>query len=197
MKSVHLKSVIILGTLVLLLSAGMETKAQSQFSIGIKVAGNAVNYRGLTKGDFGLEAGLFMRLGRNFFFQPEVNYVFKSSKFNDVVDEIAQNTQLKQHCIAVPALLGFHFINNDNFKFRLTIGPRFDFKIADNLDNTGWQTSTVQWGGQVGVGIDFWRFALDFNYCIAADKLINTTTNTSQNKQLNMFILSLGFKFVK
>lgn len=197
MKSVQMKSLLLSLAFLLLMGAGMEAKAQSQFSLGIKVAGNAVNYRQLTTRNFGLEAGIFMRLGRNFFFQPEVNYVFKSSTFKGAIEEISSNTALKQHFIAVPALLGYHFINNENFKFRLTAGPRFDFKIADNLEGTGWKTSNVQWGGQFGVGIDFWRFALDFSYCIAADKLTNTTSSAVQKEQMNMFILSLGFKIVK
>jgi hypothetical protein len=192
MKKYQLKSVMLL--LALLLAIGT---ANAQFTIGIKAAGNASNYSQVTNRKFGLEAGIFMRLGNNFFFQPEVNYSFKSSTVKDAVDEITTNWQLKQHFISVPALLGYHFINNENFKFRLTLGPRFDFKIADNLGDSGWQTNTVQWGGQVGLGMDFWRFALDFNYCISADNIRNITDGTSQIKAMNLFILSLGFKFIK
>ena len=192
MKKYQLKSVMLL--LALLLAIGT---ANAQFTIGIKAAGNASNYSQVTNRKFGLEAGIFMRLGNNFFFQPEVNYSFKSSTVKDAVDEITTNWQLKQHFISVPALLGYHFINNENFKFQLTLGPRFDFKIADNMDESGWQTSPIQWGGQVGIGIDFWRFTLDVSYCIAADRFKYTTTSESNTKLTNMFLASLGFKIVK
>lgn len=182
---------------IMMLNISTIVSANAQFSLGLKVAGNAVNYQKLTDRNFGLEAGLFMRLGQNFFFQPEVNYVFKSSNLKDAVAEISSNIHLKQHYIAVPALLGYHFINNDNFKFRLTLGPRFDFKISDNIQDSDWKTGNVQWGGQVGAGIDFWRFALDFSYCFSADRFTNTANSTSQNNFQNMFILSLGFKIVK
>ncbi len=173
-------------------------QATAQFSLGLKVAGNATNYIALTKHDFGMEAGLFMRFGDRFFFQPEVNYVFKQSKFKENhLHEYSANETIKQHYVSVPALLGYHFINNDNFKFRLTIGPRFDFKISDNMTETDWNSNVVQWGGQVGVGIDFWRFSLDGSYCIAADNFRNMMEGSSQTKQLNMFIVSLGFKIVK
>jgi hypothetical protein len=79
----------------------------------------------------------------------------------------------------------------------LTLGPRFDFKIADNFQDSNWKTGVVQWGAQVGAGIDFWRFALDFNYCFSVDKFQNTSTAVSNNQYQNMFILSLGFKIVK
>lgn len=181
----------------IVLNVSTMESANAQFSMGLKVAGNAVNYQGLTNRNFGLEAGLFMRLGQHFFFQPEVDYVFKSSTLRDAVEEISSNIHLKQHYIAVPALLGYHFIDNENFKFRLTLGPRFDFKISDNIQDSDWQSSVVQWGGQAGIGIDFWRFALDFSYCFSADKFIHSSSGVSLNKHQNMFILSLGFKFVK
>lgn len=197
MKKNQIKVVLMACVSMIVLNVSTIGTANAQFSLGLKVAGNAANYIKLTERNFGLEAGLFMRLGQNFFFQPEVNYVLKSSSFKGAVEEISSNVRLKQHYIAVPALLGYHFINNDNFKFRLTLGPRFDFKIADNVQNSEWKTGIVQWGAQVGIGIDFWRFALDFNYCYSADKFTNTETTISQYQHQNMFILSLGFKIVK
>lgn len=196
-KVLQKKSVFMVLAVLFLLNIPTVFTTQAQFSLGLKVAGNAANYKDLTKKKFGLEAGLFMRLGDRFFFQPEVNYVFKSSTAMSLVDEFTENLELRQHFISVPALLGYHFINNDNFKFRLTLGPRFDFKISDNLGENNWTTSPVEWGGQVGAGIDFWRFALDFSYCISADRFRNTTTSETQTKMANMFILSLGFKIVK
>jgi hypothetical protein len=191
------RSVITVLSVIFLMNIMTVAHAQSQFSLGLKVAGNAANYLDFTKKNFGLEAGLFMRLGDRFFFEPEVNYVFKSSTITKAVDEFNENMKLKQHYVSVPALLGYHFINNENFRFRLTLGPRFDFKVADNNDQEGWKTGALQWGGQAGVGIDFWRFALDFNYYIAADRFKNSITSESQTKLANSFILSLGFKIVK
>ena len=197
MKKNQIKVALVSLVSMIVLNVSTIGTANAQFSLGLKVAGNAANYIKLTERNFGLEAGVFMRLGQNFFFQPEVNYVLKSSTLKDAVEEISSNVRLKQHYIAVPALLGYHFINNENFKFRLTLGPRFDFKIADNFQDSNWKTGVVQWGAQVGAGIDFWRFALDFNYCFSVDKFQNTSTAVSNNQYQNMFILSLGFKIVK
>lgn len=171
--------------------------AKAQFTIGIKAAANTTSYKNVTKNNLGVDAGVFMRFGQRFFFQPEVNYAFKSSTFKDVVNEFSTNIKLKQHYLSVPALLGYHFIDKDNFKFRLTIGPRFDFKIADNMEGTDWRTNNLQWGGQVGIGMDFWRFTLDLGYCFSADNFHNTANNTSQVKNMNTFLASLGFKFIK
>lgn len=190
-------SIVMLLVSMFVLNVAMVGTANAQFKIGIKVAGNAANYSQVTKKNFGMEAGIFMRLGDRFFFQPEANYVFKRSTPINSPAEFSSDDVIKQHYVSVPLLLGYHFINNENFKFRLTLGPRFDFKIGDNQGDNPWQTNTVQWGGQAGVGIDFWRFALDFSYCIAADNFRNIIEGTNQTKMANMFILSLGFKFIK
>lgn len=197
MKKMQMKSLLIATFSLLMINVMTISTTNAQFSIGIKGAANAANYLDLTNKKIGLEAGVFMRLGDRFYFQPEVNYVFKSSTIKDAIDEAAANIELKQHYISVPALLGYHFINNDNFKFHLTIGPRFDFKIADNFEESGWESNAVQWGGQVGLGIDFWRFTLDVSYCIAADRFKYTATSEPNTQLTNMFIASLGFKFIK
>lgn len=197
MKSGKLKFAVMVLATALLLNVLTVEKSQAQFSLGLKVAGNAVNYKKVTERDFGLEAGVFLRFGSGFFFQPEVNYSFKRSTFMEEQTEYSSNTALKQHYLSVPALLGYHFIEKDNFKFRLTLGPRFDFKISDNMQDSDWTSNSLQWGGQFGIGVDLWRFTLDANYCIAADNFRNMVEGTSQTKQLNMFILSLGFKIVK
>ena len=191
------KSLLIAGLSILIINIMTVSTAKAQFSIGIKGAVNAANYLDLTKKKFGMEAGVFMRFGDRFYFQPEVNYVLKSSIIKNAIEEVQENFELKQHFIAVPALLGYHFINNENFKFHLTIGPRFDFKIADNFGESGWESNAIQWGGQVGLGIDFWRFTLDVSYSIAADRFKYTTTSEPNTQFTNMFIASLGFKFIK
>lgn len=198
MRNIRMKSVMLFLASVLTLNLCMLGTAQAQVALGIKVAGNRVNYQKLTKGDFGLETGLFMRLGQNFYFQPEVNYAFKNSTFMDDANDISStNEQLKQHFVSVPALLGYHFINKENFKFHLTLGPRFDFRISDNLEGTDWNANSLQWGAQVGLGFDIWRFTLDANYCFAADNFHNTITTVTQTKFVNTIIVSLGFKILK
>ncbi|MBO7494844.1 MAG: PorT family protein [Bacteroidales bacterium] len=198
MKNIRMKSVLLFMASVLTLNLCMLGTAQAQVALGIKVAGNRVNYQKLTKGDFGLETGIFLRLGQNFYFQPEVNYAYKNSTFtNDANDISSTNEKLKQHFVAVPALLGYHFINKENFKFHLTFGPRFDFRISDNLEGTDWNANSLQWGAQVGLGFDIWRFTLDANYCFAADNFHNTITTVTQTKFVNTIIISLGFKILK
>lgn len=197
MKKMQMKSLLSTALSLLLINIMTIGMVSAQFSLGLKGGVNAANYIDLTNKKIGMEAGLFMRLGDRFYFQPEVNYVLKSSTLKQAVEEVVANFNLKQHYVSVPVLLGYHFINNDNFKFHLTLGPRFDFKIADNLDVSSWESNTVQWGGQVGIGIDFWRFTVDVSYSIAADRFKYTATSEPSTNFTNMFIASLGFKILK
>ena len=197
MRNAHLKFAAVAVLLAFVINLLVVETAQAQFSMGLKVAGNSVNYKKLTEHDFGIEAGVFLRLGNKFFFQPEVNYSLKRSTFLAQYVGFSSNENLRQHFLSVPALLGYHFIDNDNFKFRLTLGPRFDFKISDNIEESDWSANSLQWGGQVGLGVDLWRFTLDANYCIAAANFRNMMEGSMQTKQMNMFIVSLGFKIVK
>ena len=161
----------LLAASVLTLNLCTVGTSQAQVALGIKVAGNRANYQKLTKGDFGLETGIFLRLGQNFYFQPEVNYSFKNSTFKEDDNEISSsNAKLRQHFVSVPALLGYHFINTDNFKFHLTFGPRFDFRIADNIEGTDWKANSLQWGAQVGLGFDLWRLLHSFSQVVNSDK---------------------------
>lgn len=198
MKSVQLKSVILFVASLLVLNLSTIENSHAQVALGIKAAGNRTNYQKLTTANFGMEAGVFMRLGQNFYFQPEVNYSLRNSTFKKNSDEISSsNVNLRQHFVSVPALLGYHFINMENFKFHLTFGPRFDFRIADNIEGTDWKANSLQWGAQVGLGVDLWRFTLDASYCFAADNFHNTVTTVTQTEFVNTVLVSLGFKILK
>jgi hypothetical protein len=197
MKKVQKSSALICVIAFFVLNIVCIPSSQAQFSIGIKAAANAANYLSFTQRNFGWDAGVFLRLGDRFYFQPEVNYVFKRSTLTEDAGDANTGDVVKQHYVSVPALLGYHFINNENFKFHLTLGPRFDFKVADNFKDNPWQSGAIQWGGQVGLGIDFWRFTLDFGYYIAADNFRNTETAETQTKMANAFVVGLGFKFIK
>ena len=198
MKGIPVKSALILFVSVIALNTCTLGKAHAQVALGVKVVGNMTNYMKLTTMDLGMEAGAFLRLGNKLFFQPEVDYMFKNSTFKESVkEELSTNAKLRQHGIAVPLLLGYHFVNKDNFKCHFTVGPRFNFRVSDNVEGTDWKSGALQWGGQIGLGIDVWRFAFDVSYCIAADNFQNSVTTVTQTLMTNSILFSLGFKFLK
>lgn len=71
MKGILVKSAVLLLVSVMALNTCVIGKAQAQVALGVKVAGNTTNYMKFTTLDLGMEAGVFLRLGNKFFFQPE------------------------------------------------------------------------------------------------------------------------------
>lgn len=182
---------------VMMLCGGQQAKAQ--FGLGIKVAGN---FTSLDKFDIhnmnaGFDLGVFCRVGDRFFFQPEVNYSFRSADFQNIIGEFRENYDMRQHFIDVPLLLGYNIVNKDNFRFHIFVGPRGALLIDNQLMESHTFDDVcgrMQWGGQVGIGFDIWRFTIDGRYDLSADR---TSTSDNSSRVQNMFIVSLGFKILK
>lgn len=191
------KSIVALLTIAVCLL--FSPKANAQFAMGVEVSGNAVH---LDKIDIhnmegGFDLGLFFRFGHRFFVQPELTYSFRSVDFQNIIGEFSENYDLRQHFINIPVLLSYSIVNNKNFKFRVFAGPRIGILLNNTLiDNPSFEMVNrhLQWGGQAGIGFDFWRFTLDGRYDLAADK---TSTNGSTARVQNMFVATLGFKIFR
>lgn len=172
----------------------------SQFTFGPKVGANISNIIDHTDYRAGFEAGLFFRLGTNFYFQPEVNYALRGSTFKGYFEDFEENFKLSTQYIDIPLLFGYKFISYENFNFRVFIGPRIGILLNNSLKEprANDPLNTLQIGGQAGIGFDFWRFTLDVKYDLSATKY-NSTINeaTSTWWKQNMFSVALGFKIIK
>lgn len=173
--------------------------ANAQFNFGVKVAGNftCLDEFDVHNMDGGFDLGVFFRIGNRFYFQPEVNYSFRNADLENLLGEFRENYDMRQHFLDIPLLLNYNIINKDNFKFHITAGPRMGIL----MDNQLLEERTIevlpghmQWGGSFGVGFDIWRFTLDGRYDIAADR---TSTNSGNSRVQNMFVVAVGFKFLK
>ena len=170
-------------------------QAQSAFSFGIKAGVNFSNYISKNNLEPGADAGIFLRAGRTVYFQPEVLYSFRTSTIEDMVDEAKENIKINDHYIDIPLFLGFKLVNKENFNLRLFLGPRVGLRVGSSYSDIDSLMGYAQWGGRVGLGIDFWRFTLDVSYDISASKFKNYESDTFWKQ--NIISVSLGFKFVK
>jgi hypothetical protein len=168
----------------------------SQFTFGPKVGVNFSNFIDKTTMNAGIDAGVFFRVGNNFYFQPEVEYSFKSSDFKSAWKEVEHLRKIKTHNINIPLLVGYKFVNRENFKFRLFIGPRLGLMIDDNYSKNTNPLGIVQLGGRAGVGFDIWRFTLDAGYDFSASQPNPDFSSNTWWKQ-NMVCISVGFKILK
>ena len=139
------------------------------------------------------------------------------------------NLTLNQANLQVPVMIGLNIIDLNIISLRAHVGPTANFVLKsttlfdktyalnnqqvdmnqeqlDAANKQNFDTKTITWGAQVGVGVDVLkRITLDINYNFGLskvyDQLSNTTLgeyfdfgNTDYSKQ-NTFMVTVGFKF--
>ncbi len=183
-------------------------------------------------------AGIFGRvtIGR-FYVQPEVLY-FKTSNVFDVsltpgsannVFNIPENANvnltLNQMNLQVPILVGFKILDLDLVKLRGQVGPTANFVLKSKTlvdytlngeqsaqqeanNNQDFDTKSIAWGAQVGLGVDVWRFTVDINYNFGLSKVFNALNDTTlgnyfnfgntdpASTKQNLFMVTVGFKLL-
>ena len=177
--------------------------------------------------------GLFGRVNfGNFYVQPEVLYFNTSNVFDlgitgtgtdnllNIPTGANVNLTLNQMNLQVPVLFGINILDLGIVELRAQVGPTANFVLKSNtlLDySVGQQTSqqkedetpafdtkTIAWGLQAGLGVDVWRFTLDVNYNFGLSKMFKSLNNTVlgetfdfsniDNTKQNLFMVTVGFK---
>ena len=142
--------------------------------------------------------GVYMRLGRTWFVQPEALYNYYNYQLT--INSVKNKHNI--HTIEVPVLLGVHLVNTQMFKIRLMAGPKFNFNIG-NLDDITFDTffqevRDTRLALDCGLGLDIWRITLDVRYNIIQDifKIKNTEGDVLNKKPSQIVQASIGFRLV-
>ncbi|MCX6286793.1 MAG: porin family protein [Bacteroidetes bacterium] len=159
----------------------------------------------------GLQLGIFIRVGKRFYVQPELYYSIQGAQYilNDPTNTHSWNQKVTIGSIDIPVLLGFKIINGKKINFRVDLGPVVSFvtnrQVKDLNDLwpgplTGSSINPVNWYIQAGVGVDLWFLTLDVRYQGGLNQVISSVQNGSQtwdfNSKNNVFQFSLGFKIL-
>ncbi len=180
------------------------------FSLGVKAGYNTSlgfddnwNFSGSNvsmKSDLanGFHAGLYARVGRTLYFQPEVLYNY--SKYNQTVGGV--HHKIVNSTFDVPLLLGWSIVNGKAFKLRIMAGPKFSFNAGSTDAESYWDgvkanARTARLGLDTGIGIDVWRFTLDLRYNLMNNLYSfedKTSSDEVNKKPNNSFAISLGFR---
>lgn len=151
--------------------------------------------------------GVFARIGKKVYLQPELNYLTQGSTFK-YQNGTEQNADLKS--IQVPLSIGVKLVNTKIVNVRLFGGATANFVVDKNitfknlvqttgnyLNKDNFKNANFQY--QVGVGVDVLMFALDVKYYGPLDKLVdgsvtyNGTTHTVDAGS-SVFMVTLGWK---
>jgi len=188
-----------------------------QFHIGPQIGYTAANLS-YNKNDIstGLKnnmvIGVFMRLGKKIYIQPELNYLTQGSVFKfpslHSTSVIEQNVQLKS--IQVPLNLGAQLIDLKVAKLRIFGGVTANFIADKTIDPVNSAPkdylqpdnfNDVNFQYQIGAGLDILMFALDIKYYGGINDLVNgNVTYNSTTQQIdapsNVFMVTLGWKIL-
>jgi len=172
--------------------------AQAQFSLGIK---GGVNFSNISANDVspstvtGYQAGLFARIGKSWYLQPELYVNGTGGQFSSA----AETGKVTFTNINFPVLLGKSFGSKD-LNFRLVAGPVLvgvmsrNESFSQNFDATFKNFGTYKnrdYGYQAGAGVDFGAITADLRYQGGLDKI-----NPKYGEVQNIWALSVGYKIL-
>jgi hypothetical protein len=191
-----MKKLFMMACLVLLSSAG----AFAQFNLGLKAGLNyttikAQNNEFDENGILGYQAGVWARIGKKLYLQPEIYLGTKGSKIE--FESGGSNIDVKQKftTLDVPLLLGTKF-GTEKLNFRIMAGPAFQFNLDDNssafnqaFDPDFYKYRDFVTNGQIGAGVDLGSLSVDLRYETSLQDI-----NKDDGQRQSLLHLSLGYK---
>lgn len=203
--------------LLLAFSLVISSALMAQLSLGPKI-GYTTNKLSTDKSDITTSLkssflyGAFVRLGDKVYLQPEINFytaggVFETPSLtspNPVNDEVDLKT------IQIPLYIGFKLADLKLANIRAQAGPTANIVSSKKINPLAGSTYTtiketdikdIQWGFQLGAGVDVLMFTLDVQYFLGLNNLIsdiqleNGETVKFDSKS-NGFMVTLGWKIL-
>ena len=191
-----------------ILIAALSFSAKAQFSLGVK---GGVNFSHLSVNNGrinsttlpGYQIGLWTRIGKGFYVQPEVYLGSSGSNFDFQYDQsnqtVTESGKVRFTTLNVPLLVGQSF-GLSKLNFRLMAGPMYSYilnndqNLSQNVNNAyrdfgNYKNSTL--GYQAGAGVDVLKFSVDLRYEGGI-----TEINPAYGQRQNVWHLSLGYKFL-
>ena len=150
--------------------------------------------------DLGFRFGLFTRLEfATFYIQPEillktVNNTYRKEDFIAAATEVRDESFLY---VDIPVMVGFKA-----GPLRLQGGPLASILVSKDSELTSQDTyersfDDAEWALQLGVGVDFWKLAVDLNYQINLTDSQDGVTIGSQSYELDgditLLVLSVAW----
>ncbi len=178
-----------------------------QFTIGPKVGYNASKLStnlDTVSSTFksGFQIGVFVRIGKKFYVQPELYYTTQGGVFESNTNNWQQKVSIGS--LDIPLLVGFKLINAKVVNLRILAGPLASFVVNKSVKDAGGilgpietaDLNSINWAIQAGAGLDVLFMTLDVRYQIGLNNLIKDINNVTINSKNSVWVVSLGFKIL-
>jgi hypothetical protein len=193
-KNPKMKTIKLLATAILFTLGVSSASAQSSddLTFGIKAGVNfstlktGLNAVSDKEGKIGFNAGLFARIGKELYFQPEVNYVTFSDKYR--FNSNSYEAKFRQ--LNIPLMVGYKLVNTADLIFRVSAGPDLYYNLKKPVAPAGFKYKNVSAGGVINAGVDIGNLTFDARYSLGLSKV-----NKELGQKSNIFSLGVGFKF--
>lgn len=196
----------------------ISTLSFGQLGLGIKGAATLSSFpsdvseieNSLTPG---YQFGAFVRVGDKWHIQPEIYFTSKSGtmKYDLLTTNVEQQITLK--AVDVPILVGWKIFDPPLMNIRLQAGPvasfvsqkKFDISLDgvkqdDPSDEFKDSFNDLNWGLQVGAGVDVLFLSIDLRYELGLNNIYKSPDSSVDNSfsslKNNLLFLSVGWKFM-
>ena len=196
----------------------MSTLTFGQLGLGIKGAVTASNFPSDVSEienslNPGYQFGAFVRIGDKWHIQPEIYFTSKSGtmKYDLLTTNVEE--QITLQAVDVPILIGWKIFDPPLMNIRLQAGPVASFvsqkkynisfdgvKQDDPTDEFQNSFNDLNWGLQVGAGVDVLFLSIDLRYELGLNNIYKSTDSSVENPfsslKNNLFFLSVGWKII-
>lgn len=198
----NMYKLLLLTTVFVLGLISSKIYAQSAFPVHIGIKGGS-NYSELPVSEgfnseyaAGYFGGVMARFDyKRFYIQNEILYSEKSSKIEKTT--LIESKNAKWRSIEIPLVIGYKVVDLAALNVRVFGGGVYSYVLDENFSSlnqlkttyTKFDKSNI--GYQVGAGVEFWKFTLDFTY---QGGLNNVSKNFSSKP--NSFNVGVGYFFL-
>lgn len=155
--------------------------------------------------DVGAMAGLDVRIGTDFYFQPGVFFarnVTITKMKGDTLSSTDFEDKLVRTSLKCKGLLGFNLVHKEGFKIRINTGPTYDYILSiDNADDKIDFDESDFNGGSVnidaGLGLDIWFVTLEAGYSYGLSEAFDNKDDFDYDSRYSSIYVSVGVVFGK
>ncbi len=151
----------------------------------------------------GYVGGVYFRLGKTFFVQPELIFSAKGGSLNLLKSGSStdyQTVKIDYTSLDVPLLIGYKF-----GPLRVNAGPVASFKVSNSISddlknyssNIGDSFKNASYGYQAGAGIDLGSLSVDLRYegsLSDISSVVDLSKSVNYSQKGNLWQMTLGYK---
>ena len=183
----------------------LATVTFAQFTVGPKIGLTMsklkTNFEDVTEEmKPGFQFGVFVRMGKKIYVQPELMFVTKGGIIRD--QGLTTKTKVNLSTMQIPVMVGYKLLNLKVVSLQVMGGPAISFVTNKEITvSSGNITQTIAdnnikdaiWSVQLGVGVDVLMFTLDVRYEWGLNNIYDPQGGTSYDMKNNLWNISLGW----